>query len=82
MALYPVGFLLFCLELQSIKAAVISIAMFKQLASKFSIASEHIDHLLHFLHFRIGIIQYYDIDSLSDIVRSLKFSSTKSLISW
>ena len=68
MVLYPVSFLLFCLELQNIKAAVISIAKFKQLASKFSITSAQIHRLLHFLHFRIGIIQYYDIDNLSDIV--------------
>ena len=66
---YPVSFLLFCLELQNIKVAVISIARFKQLASKFSITtSRQIDHLLHFLHFRMGIIQYYAIDNLSDIV--------------
>ena len=69
MVRYPVSFLLFCLKLQSIKAAVISIARFKQLASEFSITtSRQIEHLLHFLHFRIGIIQYYDIDNLSDIV--------------
>ena len=68
MVLYPVGFLLFCLELQNIKAAVISIDKFRRLASNFSITSEQIHHLLHFLHFRIGIIQYYDIDNLSDIV--------------
>ena len=68
MVLYPVSFLLFCLELQNIKAAVISIVQFRQLASIFGIASSQINHLLHFLHFRIGIIQYYDIDSLSDIV--------------
>ena len=63
---YPVGYLLFCLELQNIKDAVISIASFTQLASKFSIAS--ISDLLQFLHFRIGIIQHYDVDNLSDIV--------------
>ena len=68
MVLYPVGFLLFCLELQNIKAAVISIAKFRRLASKFSITTEQVHRLLHFLHFRIGIIQYYDIDNLSDIV--------------
>ena len=69
MVLYPVGFLLFCLELQNIKAAVISIDKFRELASNFSITtSRQIDRLLHFLHFRIGIIQYYDIDNLSDIV--------------
>ena len=63
---YPVGYLLFCLELQNIKAAVISIASFTKLASKFAITS--ISHLLHFLHFRIGIIQHYNVDNLSDIV--------------
>ena len=68
MVLYPVSYLLFCLELQNMKAAIISIAKFRQLASKFSITSSQINHLLHFLHFRIGIIQYYDIDNLSDIV--------------
>ena len=68
MVLYPVSYLLFCLELQNMKAAIISIVNFRQLASKFSITSSRINHLLHFLHFRIGIIQYYDIDNLSDIV--------------
>ena len=69
MVVYPVSFLLFCLKLESIKAAVISIDKFRELASKFSITtSRQIDNLLHFLHFRIGIIQYYDIDNLSDIV--------------
>ena len=69
MVLYPVSFLLFSLELQNIKAAVMSIAEFKQLASKFGITTlRQIDDLLHFLHFRIGIIQYYDINNLSDIV--------------
>ena len=63
---YPVGYLLFCLALQNIKSTVISIASFTQLASKFSITS--ISDLLHFLHFRIGIIQYYDVKNLSDIV--------------
>ena len=68
MVLYPVSYLLFCLELQNMKAAIISIVKFRQLASKFSIESSQINHLLHFLHFRIGIIQYYDVDNLSDIV--------------
>ena len=65
---YPVGYLLFCLELQNIKAAVISIGTFTQLASKFGITSNQIDHLLQFLHFRIGIIQHYNVENLSDIV--------------
>ena len=66
--LYPISYLLFCLELQTIKAAIMPIVKFRQLASKFSITSEQINDLLHFLHFRIGIVQHYDIDNLSDIV--------------
>ena len=68
MVRYPVSFLLFCLELQNLQALVIPIVEFRQLASKFSITAERIIHHLHFLHLRIGIVQYYDIDSLSDIV--------------
>ena len=63
---YPVSYLLFCLKLQNIKATIISIKSFTELASKFNITS--ISDLLHFLHFRIGIIQYHDVDNLSDIV--------------
>ena len=65
---YPIGYLLFCLELQNITTAVISIGSFTKLASKFGITSNQISHLLHFLHFRIGIIQHYDVENLSDIV--------------
>ena len=68
MVLYPVSYLWLCLELQNLGATVISIDKFRQLASKFNITLEQINHLLHFLHFRIGIIQYYAIDNLSDIV--------------
>jgi len=65
---YPVSYLLCCLELQNIKATVISINNFRRLASNFGIAPIQINHLLQFLHFRIGIIQHYDVDNLSDIV--------------
>ena len=66
--LYPVSYLLSCLELQNIKDTVISMDKFMQLVSKFNITSDHVNHLLHFLHFRIGIIQHYDVENLSDIV--------------
>ena len=66
--LYPVSYLLSCLELQNIKDTVISMDQFKQLASKFNITPNQVNHLLQFLHFRIGIIQHYDVDNLSDIV--------------
>ena len=66
--LYPVSYLLSCLELQNIKDTVISMDSFKKLAAKYNITSNQVNHLLHFLHFRIGIIHHYDVDNLSDIV--------------
>ena len=66
--LYPVSYLLSCLELQNIKDTVISMDRFKQLVSKFNITSDQVNNLLQFLHFRIGIIQHYDVDNLSDTV--------------
>ena len=66
--LYPVSYLLSCLELQNIKDTVISMDKFKKLVAKFNITFNQVNHLLHFLHFRIGIIHHYDVDNLSDIV--------------
>ena len=66
--LYPVSYLLSCLELQNVKDTVISMDRFKQLVSKFNITPDQVNRLLQFLHFRIGIIQHYDVDKLSDIV--------------
>ena len=65
---YPVSYLLLCLELQRIKVAVLKMEKFVHLASKFGISSDKINHLLHFLHFRIGIIQHYDVEHLSETV--------------
>jgi len=44
-------------------------SMYSQLASSFSITSNHVHHLSHFLRFRIGIIQHYDVDHLSDAIK-------------
>ena len=65
---YPVSYLILCLELQRIKVAVLKMDKFVHLASKFGISLDKINHLLHFLHFRIGIIQHYNVDHLSEIV--------------
>ena len=65
---YPVNYLILCLELQRIKVAVLKMDKFVHLASKFGISSDKINHLLHFLQFRIDIIQHYDVDHLSEIV--------------
>ncbi len=65
---YPVSYLLFCLELQSIHETVLSMDRCKKLAAKFYIEEKEIGSLLHFLHFRVGIIQHYDIEGLSDVI--------------
>ena len=63
---YPVSYLLFCLQLQSIKETVLSMKVYIQLAANFGILD--IKSLLHFLHFRVGIIQHYDVEGLSDLI--------------
>ncbi len=65
---YPVSYLLFCLELQNISETVISIRRCKTLAAKFYIDETEIKSLLDFLHFRVGIIQYYNVEGISDVV--------------
>ncbi len=65
---YPVSYLLFCLELQNINETVISISRCKTLAAKFFIDEKEIKSLLNFLHFRVGIIQYYNVEGISDVV--------------
>ncbi len=65
---YPVSYLLFCLELQNINETVISISRCKTLAATFCIDETKIKSLLDFLHFRVGIIQYYNVEGISDVV--------------
>ena len=65
---YPLSYLLFCLELQSIKETVLSMEACRDLAAKFGIEGSDIKSLLQFLHFRVGIILHYDVESLSDLI--------------
>ncbi len=65
---FRVSFLLFCLELNSIKETIIFMDQCKALAAKFNIEDEEIDSLLHFLHFRVGIIQHYNVKGISDVI--------------
>ena len=65
---YPVSYLLLCLDLQNVKKSIITLDEFKILAEKYGIEGDDVFHLLHFLHLRIGIVRYYDVDGLRDIV--------------
>ena len=65
---FPVSYLLLCLDLQNVKKSIITLDEFKVLAEKHGIEGDDVFHLLHFLHLRIGIVRYYDVDGLRDIV--------------
>ena len=65
---YPVSYLILCLDLQNVKKNIITLNEFKILAAKHGIEGDDVFHLLHFLHLRIGIVRYYDVDGLRDIV--------------
>ena len=65
---YPISYLLLCLDLQNIKANILTLDEFKLLAQEHGIEGLEVFHLLRFLHLRIGIIRYYDVDGLRDIV--------------
>ena len=61
---YPISYLLFCLELQDRNCNTLSLDEFKAIAAKCGIAGDQVSHLLQFLHLRIGIIQYFDVDGI------------------
>ena len=65
---YPISYLLLCLDLQNEKKSIITLDEFKFLAAKHGIEGGDIFHLLHFLHLRIGIVRYYDVEGLRDFV--------------
>ena len=65
---YPISYLLFCLELQDCNCNTLSLDDFKAIATKCGIAGDQVSHLLQFLHLRIGIIQYFDVDGVRHIV--------------
>ena len=65
---YPITYLLFCLELQNLKRSVLSLDECKDMAARYGIVGDQVSHLLQFLHFRIGVIQFHDVDGLRHIV--------------
>ena len=65
---YPLRYLLFCLELQNVKATILTLDECKAMAAKFGIKEDQLLHLLQFLHLRIGVIRYFDKDGVRHIV--------------
>jgi GTPase SAR1 family protein len=80
---YPIGYLLFCLDLQKLKCNVLTIDECRAMAARCGIVGKQVLHLLHFLHLRIGVIQYFDVDGLRHIVvkePQVLFNKVTSLI--
>ena len=65
---YPIAYLLFCLELQSLKRNILTLDECKDMAAQYGIEGDQVSHLLQFLHLRIGVIQYHDVDGLRHII--------------
>ena len=66
---YPVSYLLFCLELRNENKDVLTREGCAVIAAKFEIkGEEEVTKMLLFLHHRIGIIRYYDIEGLRHLV--------------
>ena len=65
---YPMSYLLFCLDLQNMKQSILTLDECKDLAAQHGIEEDQVSHLLRFLHIRIGVIRYFDIEGLKHIV--------------
>ena len=65
---YPMAYLLFCLELQNLKRNILTLDECRVMAAQYGIEGNRLSHLLQFLHLRIGVIQYHDMDGLRHII--------------
>ena len=65
---FPTTYLFVCLELHNVKKNILSLSDFKDIAARWGIKGDKVFHLLRFLHFRVGVVRYYDVPGLRDIV--------------
>ena len=65
---FPTTYLCVCLELHNVEKNILSLSEFKNIAAKWGIKGDKVLHLLRFLHFRVGVVRYYDAAGLRDIV--------------
>ena len=77
---YPVSYLFFALELKHEKVAYLGIDECKTIAAKYGIVGDQVSHLLYFLHYRVGIIQYFDVEGIVMIKPGVLFNKMTHLI--
>ena len=64
---YRLSYLLFCLELQSDQRNVLTFDECTAMAAKYNIVGDNVSDLLYFLHHRIGIIHFINIEGVKCI---------------
>ena len=65
---FPLSYLLASLDLEDSRDPFIRRKDFARNAKKYGIEKEDIDHLLHFLHSRIGQIRYFPVKEIKEII--------------
>ena len=65
---FPLSFLLASLELQQSKEPFVDRERFTQAVSRYGIRREDVDHLIHFLQSKIGLIRYFPIPGLDGVL--------------
>ena len=77
---YPVRYLLFALELQHETCNVLGFKKCRAIAAKYGIIGDQVSHLLQFLHFRVGVIQYFPDEGLVMVKPQVLFSKVTDLV--
>ena len=65
---FPITYLMFCLDLRARKECILTLEEIRQMAKVYKIIDNEVFELLKFLHSRIGIIQYFNVEYLNNII--------------
>ncbi len=66
--LFPLSYLLACLELQTFSRPFISRSEFLKAVSQYGLKEMDIDHCLRFLHDRVGVLRFFPFGDLKDVI--------------
>ncbi len=66
--LFPLSYLLACLELQTYSRPFIRRSEFLKAVSQYGLKEMDIDHCLRFLHDRVGVLRFFPFGDLKDVI--------------
>ncbi len=66
--LFPLSYLLACLELQTYSRPFIRRSDFLEAVSQYGLKETDIDHCLRFLHDRVGVLRFFPFGNLKDVI--------------